>query len=172
MYIYNIQEKTCTNCMVLLICFFFFCILMFSFQHQYGKRQEWKVPLHALSLWCNIHKWLNTLLYNFQNSFNIFVLLIIHAFIHLSIYPFFLDELISLPLLVVWVTLTTQEDLLTGSSCPSGLIGPQHPVRRDQYIIPSVTSPARSPPLPSLHHFASILLLFLTADRYTQTGPL
>lgn len=62
----------------------------------------------------------------------------IHPSSHLSLS---LDELISLPLPVVWVTLTTQENLLTGSSCPSGLISPQLPVRHDQYVIPSVTRP-------------------------------
>lgn len=39
----------------------------------------------------------------------------------------------------------TRENLLTGSSCPSGLIGPQYPVRGDQYVIPLVTTPP--PPL-------------------------
>lgn len=80
---------------------------------------------------------------------------------HPSFYPaLLLDELISLPLPVVWVTLTTQENLLTGSSCPSGLIGPQHPVRRDQYVIPSVTRPcllaASSFPASLYFHFIII----------------
>lgn len=84
-----------------------------------------------------------------------------YSCINPSFYPaLFLDELISLPLPVVWVTLTTQENLLTGSSCPSGLIGPQHPVRRDQYIIPSVTSPcslaASSFPASLYFHFIII----------------
>lgn len=69
--------------------------------------------------------------------------------IYPSFHPqLFHDELISPSLPVVQVTRMTQENLLTGSPCPSGLIGPQHPVRRDQYIIPSVTSLACLPPLP------------------------
>lgn len=72
----------------------------------------------------------------------------------------FHDELISLPVPVVWATLVTQRNLLTGSSRPSGSIGPQRPVRHDQYIIPAVTRPlslaASSFPASLYFHFIII----------------
>lgn len=64
-----------------------------------------------------------------------------HPCIHLSArVSFLLDEFISLPL-PRCLSDPNDPDLLTGSSCPSGLIGPQYPVRGDQYVIPLVTTP-------------------------------
>lgn len=88
----------------------------------------------------------------------------------------FLGELIPLSLPVVSVTLTTQENLLTGFSSPSGLIGLQHPVVLDQYIIPSVTRPLSLAGRPSFSaslyfHFIIILSQKIDVGKQADCKP-
>lgn len=142
----------------------------FAFHSNIGQKFNVTPPPQIM------HSETNKLALHFTLPCNIFyTILTLFSFCHPCIHPslhlsLFLDELISLSLPLVWVTRPTQENLLTGFSCPSGLIGPQHPVRRDQYIIHSVKSHAHSLLLPSLQHFTFILLLFLTADRCRWAG--